>query len=277
MKLLPNKTFPHPVLWGNADDYVRRQFQAVLNFSVGDGDVPVLSFNFTLNEEHIIRLLDNKQATYALEVYCPTTFVRRVFCTNNKAGELALCKGDLYRRVEVNAFVICTQIVDGYSSPNFNGEFEISSFDLLPGDVLAATETEIYYWDTECVAPLHSVFDLVANDTIKAGMFAVDTDDDKVKIQLHSRDKARFDNMRQSREQKPLAMFIYFSAVAEVLRQMKDIENGGEDKRWYRAIEHKLGEMGKDISLSSADPFMLAQELLRKPLSLILPKLDSVG
>ena len=274
MRLLPNKTFPHPILWGYADDYCRRQFQAVREFSVRDDGVPVLSFNFALNEESIIGLLDGDQAAYALEVYCPTTFVRSVFYTHKKAGQFSLQKGDLYRRVEVNAFIICTKSVKKYSSANFNEEFGDSSYDLLPGDVVAAAETEIYYWDTASVAPLHSVFQLVANDSLKAGMFAVDAGRDIIEIQMSSRDANRFHHMRQSKEQKSMTMFVYFSVVAEVLRQMKE-SNEDEDKKWYHVMQHKLEEIGKDITSESADPFVLAQELLRGPLGYLLPKLDS--
>ena len=276
MKLLPNKTFPHPVLWGNADDYVRRQFQAVRNFTVGEAGVPVLSFSFTLNEERIVGLLSDQLATYLLEVYCPITLVRRIFCTREKAGEFVLGKGDLYGRVEVNAFVVCTRDIQEYYSSNFNEEFGNASFDLLQGDVLAAAESLTWHWDTECVAPLHSVFDLVASDNIQPGMFAVDTSEDKVKIKMCPHDKDKFEQMRHSSEQKPVAMFVYFSAVAEVLRQMKDDDSdGGDTKRWYRAIEYKLGDLGKIPFTSSSDPFMLAQELLRGPFGLVLPSFDS--
>ncbi len=244
------------------------------DFSVGKDDAPVLSFSFVINEECIIKLLKGRQATYVIEIYCPTTLMRRVFSVDEKEGKFSLKKGELYRRVEVNAFVVCTKAIQNYSSRNFNKEFgDDASFNLVPGDVLATADTEIYYWDTECVAPLHSVFDLVAIDSITAGMFAVDTEGDKVKIQMHPRDKERFDHMRHSHESKPTAMFVYFSAVAEVLRQMKDAKSDdGKDKKWYRAIEYKLNEMGKN--LSSTDHFMLAQELLRHPLGLILPRLD---
>ena len=276
MKLQPNKTFPHPVLRSNVDDYKNRQFQATRAFSLGEGNVPVLQYGFVCKEECVLDLLDKGLATYAIEIYCPTTLLRCVFSTNKKTGVFSLGKGDLYRRVEVNAFIVCTQAIEEYSSANFHEEFGNLSFNLLPGDVLATVDTETYYWDTEVVAPLQSVFDLVANNAIQIGTLDVDTSGDKVKIQMHSSDKARFDHMRKSGNQKPIAMFVYFSAVAEVLRQMKDVEvDGGEDKKWYRTIEHKLNEMGKSLSASSDDLFVLAQELLDKPLNLILPKLDS--
>ena len=274
MKLLPNKTFPHPVLRSNSDDYCNRQFQATRQFSVKE-DVPVLSFNFTINEEEITKLLKEGKAIFSLEIYCPITFMRHVFTTNNNSGKFVLNKGNLYGQVEVNTFVICTECVKNYTSNNFNEEFKKGSlFDLLPGDVLAATDTEIYYWDTDLTAPLATVFDIVANNTIPIGTYGVDTDSDKIKIQMHPEDKNRLEWMRQSSDKRPLAMFVYFPIVVEVLRQMKEGGNdSSENTKWYRSIEYKIGELGKD--LQSSEPFNLAQELLQKPLEYILPKKES--
>ncbi len=235
----------------------------------------MLSVRFTINEEAITKLLEEDKAIYSLEIYCPITFVRRIFGTNSNSGEFVLNKGDLYGQVEVNAFVICKECVKNYSSKNFHEEFkEGASFDLFPGDVLAATDTEIYYWDTELVAPLATVFDIVANENITRGMYAVDTSGDKVKIQMHQQDKNRLEKMRQASDKRPLAMFVYFPVVVEVLRQMKEDENdSSKNTKWYRAIEYKIGGLGKN--LESSEPFNLAQELLRNPLEYILPKTES--
>ena len=279
MKLSPNKTFPHPVLRSSdsedalGGDYVRRAFQVTRDFSVDDDDAPVMSFSFEISEEYIVELLRKNLATYAIEIYCPETFVRRVFYTSEETGKWTLKKGELYRQVEVSAFVVCTESVQGYSSTNFNLEFgENASFDLLPGDVLAATDMLTYYWDTEGVESLYSVFDIVGIEAIEAGMFAVDTSGDRVEIQMHPKDKARFEHMRQSKEQKPMAMFFYFSVLAEVLQHMKeDKGDGGMDKKWYRAIEYKLDDKDKGLS----DTFKVAQKLFEKPLGNILPPLGS--
>lgn len=273
MKILPTKTFPHPVLWGNADDYVRRQFQATLQFEVMDDYVPVLSFNFTINEEDITKLLRENNATYSVEVYCSTTCVRRTFCTNKVSDEFSLNRGDLYGRVEINAFVICTEPVNNYSSRNFNKEFGNATFDLQPGDVLAAAGTEVYFWDTELSKPLLTVFTLEANTNIDHGMFEIDTSGEKVKIQMRPEDKERFEQLRSARDTRPTALFAYLPVVVEVLQQMKDDESGEHDgKKWCRAIDYQIDKLGK--KLASSDPFKLAQELLKKPLAHLLSTIN---
>ena len=235
----------------------------------------MLSVHFTINEEAITKLLEGGKAIFSLEIYCPITFMRHVFTTNNNSGKFVLNKGDLYGQVEVNAFVICTECVKNCTSKNFNKEFkEGASFDLLPGDVLAATDTEIYYWDTELTAPLATVFDIVANNNIAPGMYDVDTSGDKVKIQMHQKDKNRLDGMRQASDKRPLAMFVYFPVVVEVLRQMKEGGNdSSENTKWYRSIKDKINKLDKN--LQSSEPFSLAQDLLHKPLEYILPKTES--
>lgn len=279
MKLLPNKTFPHPVLRGETDDYVGRQFQVVREFRLNEDYAPMLSVNFMISEERIQGLIAKNEATYVVEVYCATTFVRRTFHTTEQKATFQLNKGDLYRRVEINAFVICTRKIGQYSSANFNDEFgEGVSFDLLPGDVLATAETEVYYWDTKSVKPLHSVFSLVALDNIEKGEFKIDTSEDVVRVLMHPEDKTEFEKARHSVEHRPFRVFAFFSMVTEVLQQMKSAETDGDkDKRWYRSIEYKLKQKGKDLSADDGDPFTLAQELLRKPLGLALKSLQQAG
>lgn len=265
MKLLPNKTFPHPVLWKRADDYVCQEFQAKRQFSVAESNIPIISCQFEVSENSINQLIREGAAVYVVEIHCPLTYVRRVFQTNRELDVFCLQKGELYKRVEVNAFIVCKKSVGGYRSENFNNEFgENASFDLDTGDVLAAAETEIYYWDTEFFKSVHSVIDLVANENINKGQFAVDVSEERIKIQMHPHDKATFESMRKTA--KPVAMFVYFSAVAEVLRQMR--EDDDADKKWYRAIESELSKMNR--ATSNIDPFMTAQELMRNPLSFLL-------
>ena len=271
MKILPNKTFPHPVLSQHADDYPKRGFQPTINFSLQD-DSPVLDVHFQLNEEKILSLVENGKAAYVMEILCPATYLRRIFHTCEKSVQCKFGERELYKQVEVNAFVTCTESAEGFSSPNFNKEFGDAKFELRAGDVLAAAPPQYYWWDTSFRAPLHSVVDIVADRTVSRGMSVIDTSGQKIQIRMCESDKGRFAVMRQSKELKRYAMFVYFSAIAEVLRRMVA---GGEDEstKWYRAVEYKITAMGKKID-QSADPYMLAQELFRKPLSFILPKME---
>ena len=276
MKLLPNKTFPHPVLWGEGgeyDDYVQRKFQATCSFELDKnyGDVSI-SYKFVVSEEEICKLINDSKAVYVIEINCPQTLMRHVFTTNEQEGQFPLGKGKLHGRTEMTAFIVCTEDIENYSSKNFNPEFgDNATFNLLSGDILATIDTDIYEWNNDFVKPLHSVFELVGIDNIEVGMFDVDISGEKVKIQMNPRDKNSFESIRQSSTHKPIAMLVYFAAVTEVLYRMKSIDSDvSKEKKWYRAIKYKLGEMGQ--SVDSMEPFNVSQKLLNKPLKLALPK-----
>ncbi len=272
MKLLANKTFPHPVLWNQADDYVNRAFQLTRDFVISKDNIPSIAFKFTVNEESIRELIRDNKAAYALEIHCPMTLFRCVFKTQEESGKISLDKGALFADVDVNAFVVCTAEVKNHASKNFNGEFgENASFDLQPGDVLAADGAFSYYWSTELAKPIHSVIDLVANHTVVAGQFSVDTSGDKVKIQMNPSDKSKFEAMRGNSNYKPIAMLVYLTAIIEVLQQMK-IDDAESGKRWYRVFAHHF----EDKDLSNIDPFMITQKLMRNPLGTMLTHLERI-
>ena len=272
MKLLPNKTFPHPVLRKGVDDYVNREFQVTRDFRIDKNGVPSISVKFVVHENEICKFLDDKQAMYAVEIYCPMTLFRRVFTTHKKEGTFVLQTGELHSKVEVNTFIFCKKRVKSFHSKNFNKEFgENASFNLEPGDVLAATDTEVYHWDTELLKPITSVIELVASDKTEPGQFAVDTSEDRVQILMHPHDRSRFEAMRSSAQQKSVVMFVYFPAIVEVLQQMQNVaKDGGDDseKRWYRAIEYRLNEMNQTVE--SMEPFIVAQKILLNPFNLLL-------
>lgn len=270
MKLPPNKTFPHPVLSKNADDYKKCQFQATRDFTLGKRNQPVLSVKFELNEKLILSLIDKKKAAYIIEISCSGTHVRRVFRTfeSRSLVKFELKEGELDKRVEVNAFVVCLKDIPGFRSHNMHKEFGESKFDLKPGDVLAAEQTLEGFWDVESQAPLHSVIELVVAPSVLRGRFEVDAGGETIKIQMCKEDKEKFEHIRKSREQKYYARLLYCTAVAEVIRQMAELGEDERNKKWYRSIERKLTEKKKSLDSCLKEPMLTAQELLGNPLKL---------
>lgn len=268
MKLLPNKTFPHPVLSKDADDYKKCQFQATRDFSLASGGRPVLSVKFVLSEKCIQSMIKKEEASYIIEVTCQHTHIRRIFQTFESSIECKFKAGEIYERVEVNAFIVCLKKISRFRSPNMHKEFGESKFYLEPGDVLAAEQTQEWWWDVELLAPLHSVVELVVSHSVLRGRFEVDTEGDKIKIQMHKEDKDKFEHIRKSKEQKYYAMLLYCTAVAEAIRQMAELEEGERDKKWCRSIEYKLTEKNKSLDSCLEEPMQTAQELLGNPLKL---------
>jgi len=274
MRFVPNKAFPHPVLSDDSDDYIGRKFQAALKFAIDRTNCnPSLHVQCRLSDESLSGLVRSNKAHYVVEIYCARTLLRRITKSNKPDFEIQFERGAVDGRVEINAFVACNKQVNAFHSDNFNPEFGTgASFNLEPGDVLAVQKPIYYWWDTEQVRPIGTVFELVESEQPKPGTFSVLWDEEKIQIRVRKDAMQGIESLRRTEEKKPmLLMSVYFPTLIETLRVMADPDADDDhgEKKWFRAIQHKISEKG--ISLSDSDFLKHAQELLGLPLTGIIP------
>lgn len=275
MKFVANKAFPYPVLSEYSDDYVNRAFQAALKFEVSEEGRPSLRIKCTVSDEGIAKLIKSARAEFAIEVNCSQTFLRRIKRSQEPEFQFAFEKGDLHGRVELNAFVICLDYIPKFISPNFNEEFgENPSFHLEPGNVLAVQNPVWYWWDTEQIQPISSVFELVESNQPSADSFMVSWEEQKIQVMMRKDEKIRFEAARKNASQKPfLLMSVYFPMLMQTLQMMAEPDSNIEEKKWFHAINYKLNE--KQIELTCDSDFLeIAQKLLGMPLKGILPSVE---
>ncbi|MGI9296881.1 MAG: hypothetical protein ACR2QC_03160 [Gammaproteobacteria bacterium] len=269
MKYDPRKAFPYPVLPDDRDyndDYVNSDFQVPLDLvaGAGSGDI-VLTANFQINENAILERI-GKDAAYAVHVLCAQTCFRRLVRTHETRLEYVFKNRELHGKAVLTGCVVCTAGVRNYHSPNFHSEFGGKSFNLSRGSVLAVAVPEVFYVDAEPAKPVAAVIQLVKNGKIPKGEFDYDIDDDLVRILMRDKDYNRFNAGRRHADTvKFLIMSVYYPVLTEVLRAM--YTEGGEvhdGKRWYRAIERKIGELGMEPK--EGNFHLVAQRLLGRPL-----------
>ena len=275
MRWVENKAFPHPVLSSAESppnrDYVGKEFQAAYDFKVVANGGASLDIRCSLSEESIRRLIERERAAYAVEIYCPKTFLRCLLKSEKPQFAHTFERGELHERVELSSYVVCLQNVQKHCSKNFHWEFgENAEFNLSCGDVLAVGVPMVYWWDLEFLKPISTVFELEENSHTPADSFLLSWDSEKVKILMRGETKERFNQMRGDRRMKPfLLMSVYLAAVTEALRVMVDGGDEYQEKKWFRAINYKLDE--KNIRLDKSSDFSkIAQQLLDWPLGKML-------
>ncbi len=276
MRWIENKSFQHPVLIESVApdqrDYVAKSFQVTSEFTLDERKRPVLGLHFTLSEPSLGLLVKSGKAKYAAEVYCPSTFLRRLVTCVEPLLSCKFNKGELHEKVEISTYVVCDKAIRGHSSDNLHPEFgKNASFDLREGDVLAVGLPQVFWWDLDFRKPITSIFVLAGNDNCTEGVFELDFEAEMVQIMMHPNDKEKFNAMRRQIMFKPfLLASVYLNALAEALRFMSlDEGTSYEDRKWYRAIQNKLE--AKELDLKSMTSFSVgAQLLLNMPLEKIL-------
>ena len=145
---MSTEAYPYPIL-GHGDDFIDVDFQFAMRFPEEDlkpGDLLEIEIDFSLSDEAIETLIESGKASFGLEIACSGTSRRSCILTED-AGTISLNTSEYFGRVELSPRVFITQFVPDFSSENFNPEFGDSTFDLSPGDFVAATSDEIIYLD----------------------------------------------------------------------------------------------------------------------------------
>ena len=274
MRWVENKAWPHPVLSSTESpsnrDYVNKEFQSAYKFNITEDDSTTLNIRCNLSEESILRLIERELAAYAVEVYCQKTFLRRLFKSGQQKFKHKFARGELHGRVELSSYVVCLHDVREHSSKNLHSEFgKNAKFDFSRGDVLAVGKPDIYWWDNELLKPVSSVFELAPDPYAPANSFRLSWENEKVKILMQDETKNRFNTLRNHRTMPFLLTSVYLIAVTETLRMMVGSDEQDREKRWFRAIEHKLNK--QNIQLDDSSEFAkIAQQVIDWPLSKML-------
>ncbi len=112
-----------------------------------------------------------------------------------------------------------------------------------------------------------SVIDLVADPSLNNGIFKVDTNENRIKIYVSSRDKDWIEALRQqandSMDNAALFPSIYLHAVTEALRNLAD----SSDRNWTRTIRHALesNNIQADDEMLKDNALDYAQRIMKKP------------
>ena len=243
-------TFPYPVL-GNGDDYSDSAFQAVVDIDLdGEEDDQKLkiAYRFNLSNQEIRRKIDEKNASYALEIVCVDSFFRSVLLVPEE-GDHYLPIGDLYGRLNIQPLVIATGSVTAFSSTDFNEEYEGHRFQIEPGDMLAIDDMVVRY-----IEFLHLNFESLVRITTSQDVdpleYGFDTENDLLTINMGEKFREIWNAYHIQQEFAPLlAMSVYKDCLVAALEAISTSDSDGdaEQWRWARALNTKLAQLNISV------------------------------
>jgi hypothetical protein len=267
MKFDRNKTFPYPVLRPYCDDYVDVEFQTTVEFTLDQSTVAV-GITYALSSDALLAEITNGNAKYISVVSCRETYFREVLSSPIGKISASFATGTLRGEVRVDPYLIVSKKITGFKSVDINKEFGDGAFTFNPGDVLAQDETQVFYIERDLFKPISSVFDLVKNEALSGGEWLVSFESDHVQIEVSTQMKNSIDNARNVKANQVILLnSLYFAAVVQALQRLKDGSEDYELSRWAQIIKRQLHNAGWD--LSTTEPYILAQRLMKRPFSLL--------
>ena len=268
-----HRLLPYPLLAPWTDDYDGVEFGLdVPEAALNNGQHIRIRLAFRLTSKAVQDLLSDERARYAVEVSCPRTFTRTTHVTLSE-DELLLNADDYVEEVLVTPYVISTDSLGGFSSPEHSAEWSThkpEGFSIPAAGIIAVGNTTRVTLEDVSV---NSVIDLITNPNVPDGTFDVQLDDERIKIHVPVTEKQRIEAVRKRRGSGVgfAALFpaLYLHAVTEALRNLSDYEH----TRWAFTVINALDRQGHtdvDRELLRIDALRYAQELMDQPVGTFL-------
>lgn len=265
------KSYPFPVL-GNLDD-ISGIFSPSMDYTLTPNQV-ILDCKFELENKSIEQLIQDGDASFYIQLECPSTFYRKTFSGSEKQIRIELDAGDVRDKVNVT-FLVCSNVqISEYSPVGVHPDLEGEPSYVEIGDVLADGGVGFFIADKTfdpLKAPISS-FMKINKGTAKTGPMVIDYEDEQIIIVLSEADYERYLYVKNYAP-NILHSSLVLPALTDVIYTMKYDSKAHEDQPWYDRLQQIIVQQKIDID----EPIVAAQQILGEPLERSFEEIKKVA
>lgn len=269
-----NLAYPYPVLTAYSDD-VQPALNAQ-NVQVGEMQIInndyVLALTLVLEDQQLLKLIEEEKAEYMFDVNCPASLYRR--CINSKHNEVKI---DFpFKRVsgvaKIRPYVIAKTAFT-YQNPTFHPDYGNESFEIEEGDVLAifneiTYDFEIDYNQLKAFSSI--MFIRKAEDENEKDIHYI-MDEPKIVIILPVDKFAKYNQFKADPQYtNAVHASLAQNALLAVLMQTNWNDEDSQEPLWKRTIRYRVAHEEelmpyKDLN-NQENLVIIAQKLLGDPI-----------
>lgn len=265
MKFDRSKAFPYPVLRPYNDDFIEKDFQAVISVDTPEASIDI-SVDYSLSSKSIQKLINEHLASFVTVVSCRDTYFSATIESFEPHAQKSLPHGLFRGEVFINKYIQVLTDIE-FESPEIHADFGKGPFRYTQGDIIAQDEPEKFYFGREFFKPLTSVFTLVKNESLSYGEWKLDADNDHVGIEVSPKMKDKFDIARSTRSNQMILLnSLYYAAVVQSIEYLKEPDSGYDQFRWAQVVKKKMD----DCNVTLEEPATkIASAVLEFPLRML--------
>lgn len=270
-------SFPYPILSSYGDDIEPRlDGNSVLVTHTHDRKKYSFSIQVLLENEDILKYIEEGKAEYTCEVTCTRTFLRKCYHSNFPAFSFELGRKEVIGRVIFRCYVTVKESILDYHNSQFNEDYEGALFDMEPGDVLAEFPEMEYKADLQ-YDKLYSAgaFMVVQEDKNRDSVW-FDATGDKILVYLPTPMFEQFQTFSGNQDFNELFhASIVFNALYKCLSEYDPQTQ--ENCLWVLVVKYRIDTedalSGFNIE-DKSQSYELAQALLADPYKRMFKKLS---
>lgn len=271
------KLYPYPVLSPYSNDFRNGTFDATIDI-VRDGYDLRIDFLSTLTCQSLLTYIQQGTAKYVYHLECAQTGFRTVVQTNKISETYTLMSKSVNGKLQICPFVVATNDLKAYTSPDFHEDYQGIAFDIEAGCVMAVGKmvTVDISKDVDDIANTPSIFNIVRNPDASCRQMLVDMSQRKIVIKLPLNDFYSYKAMTAIPMAQPiLNSLTVIPALVYVLEELRalPIQERSEnfDSLWYKVLSKALlTQFDCDIEsedFNNQNLLILAQKLISNPIA----------
>ncbi len=272
-----NASLPYPVLSSYEDDIVPHlDANSVLVTPTHDRKKYSFSIQVLLENEDILRYIEEGKAEYTCEVTCTRTYLRKCYHSQFPAFTIELGRKEVIGDIWFKCFVTVKEDILDYHNSQFNEDYEDALFDMDPGDMLAIFPSMKYTANLK-YDKLYSAgsFMVVQEDKNNSTVW-FDATGDKILVYLPTPMFEQFQSFSGNQDFNELFhASIVFNALFKCISEYDPKTQ--ENLLWVSAIRYRINteDALSDFDLEDKTrSYELAQALLADPYKRLFKKLS---
>lgn len=277
MKISETTSYPHPVLAPWSEDIGGATIDTEIIFRErGEGSQTSVYFSATLDQSDIVKLIEDGDATFGCLIKCKETGLRRLQRLGFPKGLYHFAPGALLGRVQLRPMVWSVNRIESYNPDGAHAEFG-EGCDIERGQILAIDDEQIINVTRPPLAPIESIFEIIASEQVIEGRFDVDTESDKITVRMNPKTFLLVQSLREESEitRNVIMNCLYIPVIMQVLDQLKDGFEQFEQYRWLYPFKGRCELQGIDVE--KPDLLNDAQRLLAMPFAALAQLTQSEG
>lgn len=272
---------PYPVLSAEDNDYVDSFFSAELEANQDFGRVD-LRIKYKLNDEGLLKLIDDGFAEYVTHVECSLLGFRKMSQSYEKEVNIIIDENALADSSDISTFIVAKRDIPKYSNEKFSYIYGKNASFFIPKDSILAIGPYFTLNTDRSDKAYSKITDIFAivHDYKEPEESWMSFDDDCIQVHVNKEMKNKYNAYKISDRYTLLTIF-FLPALTEALSLMARSGDSYSSYKWYEIINKVLKNNNIMISDLMVEPGPdkcyvgnIAQRIFKSPIEKALMEID---
>jgi hypothetical protein len=273
---------PYPMLKAGSRDFKKSKFELEI-IPAPNFKQLMLEVHFNLDNEDILKDIQEKKLCFAFHIECPATAYRIEEKTFDDNITISISEKEIREKLEIHGFIIVNVPDYAYNNDDFDDFYAGNTFALHKGNIIADCGMTYTINDSyDDIEKLPSIIKVIAAEK-PACAYDVILDNDNILIKLDKKLMPIYQELGPNVFRETFQTLILLPALEMVLIRVYRDPEEYEGYHWYEVLQGLFKKNDIDLTKVKEDGtdknsvFALVQRILANPVGKAFAELEKFG